>query len=568
MLVPDNMDNRPWIGLSLGLALVATACGVTEPDTDQVCEAGKCDGLPFTDQLKGRQDPIGVFLQSLVDAKVIDASGVYHADRAGEVAPAQDPLFYAKLLSGVARVQNCADSSLLTFALSDDLITGDVGNTFPRVVAAPCGDSDAVGNAFVATIGPADDGDVDFENLEMFAWDATAQKYVFYATTPKAGGNLKFEVEPVRCGGCHTTAHDVDPIAMPRIPIMNELTKPWSHWNAGTGGVSDSFTVPTSLEGKPNWERFGGSKVTAASRFEKIIRDASALRVAPARSKNLFRPAKLEEAMGLLRPLFCDEQVNYVSELNTGEISVDALVSGGIKGVFRSVSATWPYSWYNNDNIQLGSTTEDQRLFVMPVRGMAEITYEAQLQAALSPAHVLALRALDYKHAAFSKFRCDLWRNAWTAFQSKAPALTSRNRDAVKVLFDEIMKQGGMSTRDLASGAFIALDDATAAKAKALRDAIAAGNVSADCATTGFCQIDADGFGKLLEAYVMAIKENRAELQAERDRRVCAVNESVKGAGTHTVDESGDARISNFPSFMKIFTGQATGVSTIPESCP
>src|SRR5258706_360938 len=197
------------------LLVLATACGVTDvpgDDEPQVCEAGHCDTLPFADQLKGRQDPIAKFYQSLLDQKIIDAKGVYHADLANGVEPADNPLFYQKLLTGLTTMRG--------------------------------------------------------------------------------------------------------------TPIMNELPKPWRHWNAGEGSVSESFVVPDSLKGKPNWEKYGAT-AAAASRFEKVIRDANANRVTPARSKQLFKPAKLDDAMGLIRPLFCDEQVNYVSELNTGEVTVD-----------------------------------------------------------------------------------------------------------------------------------------------------------------------------------------------------------------------------------------------------
>jgi hypothetical protein len=559
------MDKSAWIGLSLGLALVTTACGVSEPDSGEVCEEGHCDGLPFADQLKGREDPIAKFLSSLVEANVIDSKGVYHADRASEVAPSNEPLFYTKLVTGLAKVQGCPETSHINYAIVDDLISG---NLYPRLVGTVCSDSELVANAFVATVGtPANDGDVSLDDLEMFAWDATQQKYFFYAVTSDTAGELRLEVEPTRCGKCHTTPTDTDPVGMPRIPIMNELTKPWSHWNAGPGGVSESFAIPDEVKGKTNWERYGSDHVAAASRLEKVIRDANALRITPARSKNLFRPAKLEEAMGLIRPLFCDEQMNYVSELNTGEISLDAVLSGGIKSAFRSIQAAWPYAWFNNDTIQLPPTTEDQRLFLVPVRGVAEVTYEAQLQSALTPNHILALRALDWKKPAFSQFRCDMWKEALTAFQDKSPTLSGRNRDAVKVVFEETMKRAGMSTRNLAAGKFIALDDATGSSVTALKEAVAAGNVPTTCDASAFCEVDANGFGAILETYVAGVVDRRAELQTERDRRVCNVLEQVQPAGGHSV-HGADARIANAPSFIKVLTGETTGVSTAPTNCP
>ena len=47
------------------LLLAASACGTSAPDDGEICEAGHCDGLPFAEQLKGRQDPIAQFLRGL-----------------------------------------------------------------------------------------------------------------------------------------------------------------------------------------------------------------------------------------------------------------------------------------------------------------------------------------------------------------------------------------------------------------------------------------------------------------------------------------------------------------------
>jgi hypothetical protein len=545
------------------LLVLATACSTTdvEDDEPQVCEEGHCDSLPFADQLKGRQDPIAKFFQSLLDKKIIDSKGVYHADLAKDVAPSDDPLFYQKLLSGLISIQGCQPNSLVTYALSDDLIGG---MTFPRVIATVCADNPLVTDQFVATLGHADTtSDLALDKLEMFAWDPTLNRYFFYATAPERKDNLKIEVEPARCGKCHTTATDVDPVAMPRIPIMNELTKPWTHWNAGEGSVSESFIVPDSLVGKPNWEKYGAS-AAAASRFEKVVRDANANRVTPARAKQLFKPAKLDDAMGLIRPLFCDEQVNYVSELNTGEISTDAFVSGGVKGAFRAIQATWPWPWFNNDAVSLPSTTDDKRIFVMPTRGVAEVTFEPQLQSLLSPQHILAVRALDWQKPVFSEFRCAMWTNALAAFHKNAPALSGRNRDAVKVLYEEIMKLAGMSTRDLAAGKFVAVADASEANVKSLKDAVAAGSIPSTC-TGGFCLVDAKGFGDEINKRVTGLVDpaERTALLAERDRRVCFVSKPVTAVGGHTDPAHGDdVRFPNAPSFMRVVSGAKE--STMP----
>jgi hypothetical protein len=552
----------PLARLAAATALLS-ACAA-EPTDNTICEAGKCDGLPFLDQIRGREDPVAQWLRQLAEAGVIDDNGIYRSDRAGGVAPTNEPLFYGKMLAGLATVQGCSPNSLINYAISDDLISGDPDSVFPRLVSTVCSDTnDLVTNAYVATLGnPDENDDLALDELEMFAWDPAAQKYFFYATKG-TDDELEIEVEPARCLKCHLTPRDVDPVGMPRLPIMNELTKPWTHWNAGTGGVSESFLVPVELEGKPKWERFGATS-GAASRFEKVIRDANSLRVTPTRAKQLFRPAKLDEAMGLIRPLFCDEQLNYVTELATGEVPTDAVIAGGIKGAFRGIQAAWPWGWFNNDTLQLPPAAEDQRLFMLPVRGVADITFEPQLQAVLSPQHILAVRALDWKRPAFSEFRCNLWKTAMIELAANPPALTGRNRDAIKVVYEEIMKLGGMSIREIGNGRFVALEDAEAS-AGALRDAVAAGTVPTSC-DRGFCEVDAMGFGSLLDGYVTSLGSRRAELLAERDRRVCMVEETVEPAGAHAQHGPGN-RIPNDPSFLRVPTGSTRGISTVPARC-
>jgi hypothetical protein len=553
-------------------ALLAACADVEAPvDGDGLCEPGKCDGLPFLKQLEGRQDPIALYLRQLGEAGVIDAQGVYHASKGNTVEPKNDPLFYSKVLTGISKVQGCDVNSLINYALSDDLISGDVGNVFPRLISTLCStDAEKSTNAFVATLGvPTEDGDLGLDDLEMFAWDPVAAKYSFYATSPDGDGNLQLEVNPARCKECHETPRDVDSVGMPRLPIMNELTKAWTHWNAGASAVSESFLVPSSLDNKPNWTKYGIQKVGAASRLEKVIRDANALKVAPARAKQLFRPAKIDEAMGLIRPIFCDEQVNYISELQTGEISIDAVVAGGIKSAYRGIQSTWNFPWFNNDIMKLTIAPGDPQVFMVPVRGVADLTFEQQLQGVLSPMHILAVRALDWKRPALSEFRCNLWRTAREAFKTKPPALTGRNRDAVKVLYEEIMKLGGMSTRGIPNGKFVVMDLASEATVKKLKEQIAGGSVSTTCreGAANICETDATGFGALLQAYIdFGESAPRAQLLEERDRRVCNVVNGVLPAETQK-DFGPGIRIPNHPSFFNLKAGATSGNNTVPAGC-
>jgi hypothetical protein len=183
--------------------------------------------------------------------------------------------------------------------------------------------------------------------------------------------------------------------------------------------------------------------------------------------------------------------------------------------------------------------------------------------------HILAVRALDWKRPALSEFRCNLWRNAREAFASKPPMLSGRNRDAVKVLYEEIMKLGGMSTRGIPNGKFMVMDLASDTTIKNLKDGIAAGTVPTTCreGANNICETDAQGFGALLQTYIdVAESASRVQLLAERDRRVCNVVNQVNPAKT-AEDFGAGIRIPNHPSFFMMKQGATSGTRTVPTGC-
>src|SRR5262245_38370665 len=157
-----------WI---LGCALVGVwgAAGLAGCDGDTVedpvaCEGDDCDeGSDLTADIKDRADPIANFLK----AQKVAANGEAKLD-------------FPTVLFGVAKQQGCADSSIKTFIVSDDLIAGEA---FPRLISVTCStDNTKASDFFIAASFEARDasnkptGEIDLRDVEMFAWDATARK--------------------------------------------------------------------------------------------------------------------------------------------------------------------------------------------------------------------------------------------------------------------------------------------------------------------------------------------------------------------------------------------------------
>lgn len=504
---------------ALGLALMSTACAVE--GTSAGCANDKCDGdADFHTQLEGREDPIAGFLR----ASDVEKDGMMSAD-------------YHSALSGVASEMGCDASSIATFALADDLVDD---TQFPRLISVACSGDDARASDFFIAASFKDEatGDVDIRDVEMFAWDATNRKYRFYAFRPAQTDPSKVdvEVEPKRCQQCHQTPSDQIPLGMPMTPIMNEINRPWTHWNAEPGFPSFDYALPEAMESKPNFAKLFAQK-GPASRFEQIIRNGGHLKVAQARLRERRNPASLAETMYMLRPVFCSEQVNYVSEdFDSGVLFSSAVIDPGIRNMFMAIRPDdWAWGWVNGDTMRLDPPASGAGLVQIPVRGNADVTTEQQLVAlrALTPQQVLRVRALDWRKPVFSEFRCGLWRKAQSRFETDAPSLAglSSNAAAMPVVFEAIMKLGDLAL-DAGQDRMIALDDASPEQVEALEQALAGGTLgSATCdGGVGFCSVDLDQFGVMIDQHVQTFENGadpRTPMTAERDRRICHILEPV-----------------------------------------
>jgi hypothetical protein len=519
------------IGLLGSTAALAGGCVV---DTGPSCNGGKCDGTgDFNSQLDGRNDPIARLLRD----SGIGNDGVIRAD-------------YGVIVQEVAKLQGCSETSWKTYVVSDDLIEGEA---FPRLVSTVCSDDPTRASEFFIAASfkdPAED-DVDPRNLEAFAWDATAGVYRFYAGTPEGADSIRVEIEPDRCQECHLTPKDLSRDGMRMTPIMNELTQPWSHWNSQIPMFnpnlnpfpSHDFHVPEQVRTADDFTRYGKDKVGAAADLEQIIRAGHA-RVAGERVKERRNSAAdWRPAMNMLRPLFCEEQIQYATEdFQTGLVNVTALIPGGIRESYRAIRAdNWAWDWVNNQDsrIRMRAPQGLPALSMIPIRGNVDVEYENRLLGvrALTPIQILRVRALDWKRPVFSRLRCGLWQDAAARFNQTAPELNLSGRiaDHMKVLYDLILTVDGTSLSTGSETTFVALDlagpDAASALAAAKRD----GGLTGTCAEGAGCVVDVEKFGAMLDQYVSFFEDSEAdvarrELLRLRDQRLCHVKNNFENA--------------------------------------
>lgn len=508
--------------IALGMALASSGC--TSVGGEASCGADKCDAAgDFLAKLDGRVDPIADFLR----ASAVDAKGLMEGD-------------YKSFVFGVNEKRGCAADSVMTFALSDNLVMDE---PFPRLISVGCSSDDVKASEFFIAASFKDEktGDVDMRDVEMFAWDATNRKYRFYAFKPSEADDSKvaIEVEPKRCQQCHLTPADLVPTGMPMTPIMNEMNRPWTHWNAEPGFTSFEYELPADVMSKPNFSEFMSQHKGPASRFEKIISDGGQLKVAQARLRDRRNPANLDETMNMLRPLFCSEQINYVSEdFNSGVLFSAAVVDPGLRNMYRAIRPdNWSWGWVNGDTMRLPAPSGDSALTQIPVRGNADIVTEQQLVAlrGLTPHQVLRVRALDWKKPVFSDFRCGLWTGAVERFRTKPPSLAglANNAAALPIVFEAIMTLGDSRLHSGQDDHVIAIGDADEATIDALKAALAndmLGSATCNEDGTGFCVADVDQLGVMIDRQMASFEDAsdpRPALAAERMRRICKVLEQV-----------------------------------------
>lgn len=506
--------------MALAGSIGLTACSNSGGPADDCF--GKCDSLGdgVHNVLAERADPIAKYLMGAG----IDDEGFIDGN-------------FTDVLFGLVEIQGCPQESIKTFMVSDDLITG--GEAFPRLVSVGCSEDAAKASEFfmAASFESFEEpGEMDLESIEMFAWDPNRRAYTFYETFPAERGGVRVDPSPVRCQQCHLTPADMAPTAMHMTPIMNELTRPWAHWNAEPGFPSFDFNVPERAVGTESMKTLVEPFKGQADQLETIIR-AGHDKVALARLRERRNPVDIDKAMGLLRPVFCSEQVNYASEdFSSGAIFNTAIIDPGISQAYFQIRPdNWEWAWVNDTVMRLPAPS-GETVKQIPVRGNSDVAVENLLMSTrvLTPHQILRVRALDWKRPVFSEFRCGLWQEAKTNFQFDPPDLTEATRisHAIPILYDGIMKLGPHALAGSDAETIIAVPLADAEPIAGLFSALAAGDVGSDC-SAGFCAISVDDLGVEVQTHyadVLSSEAGRQFLFEERDRRVCHILEQVPSA--------------------------------------
>jgi hypothetical protein len=493
--------------LALLALAVVMACQASEEPLPQ-CVGDQCESAGSRDELlvelEGHGDPIAAFLR--------DA-----ASPSGTLIGS-----YREVIDGIGDELGCARETEKSFVVLSN------AGFIPKTVFTRCSDDPQLASRFFMAVPALHDGvdgvDVDPQDLHLSAWDEEAGTYRTYSTRPRPDGEMGVNVSPDFCLGCHGGPQQLGYWQ----PLMNEMTNPWSGWNAEPGFESQLFDelLDPDIADAPVYQEITGDDVLdSASNLEPIIR-AGIERVNASRVLARQRAAELAGALALVRPLFCDETVNFVSEVHGGgELRSSALVDPALSAHYQSLGLDGGWSWMADTNIRLDpAPSQWEALTLVPVRGESTAAVELSLvsRGVLTAAQAVRVRALDWTRPVLSELRCDLFRRAAARIETGAldAALADLPGDAttadlIPAVYDEVMRlEAGGELVDLVppGGADVvavadAFDQATA-------DALAAGDLAALAVTF-------EELGDLVEAQVDAA--DRDLVRAARDTRACRV---------------------------------------------
>ena len=491
--------------MGMAVLLVVGGCLADEPAPPD-CQQDQCESAQSRDEvleaIEGHGDAIAGYLRDAVTERGTLAGN------------------YRDVLDGVGSALGCAPETERSFVVLSN--TGFI----PKTVFARCADDPQQASRFFLAV-PAvrdagGDTDVDPQVLHLSAWDEQAGTFRIYSTRPVDDGEMGVNVSPSFCLGCHGGPHQL-PYWQ---PLMNEMTNPWSGWNAEPGFRSqlfDEFLDPGIAEGTVYQDLTADELLDSASNLEPIIR-AGIERLNGARLLAREQAPDVDRALALLQPMYCDESINFVSEMHGGgQIRASSVIDPTLAIYLRAggLAVDWP--WANGDDLRLPSApSEWEALTLVPVRGESSLAVEVSLvsRQVLDPLQALRVRALDWTHPVLSEFRCALFRAG--AERIRAGAIDAHiaampdgasTADLVPLAYDEIMK---LATADglvaLAPGAgadVVSIPDAADPEVQAL---LMDGDVSALGAP-------ASEFGALIQTYVDGI--DREDLRAIRQARAC-----------------------------------------------
>lgn len=492
------------------LATLALGCGQSEQKNNQpdTCK-GKCDGINNSEgfaELDDLNDPAATYLKTQVDQY-----GAITGD-------------YRQVLAGVGEQMGCDETQQKTFTI---LLSNK--SNFPRNIVTHCSDSPRKASSFFLST-QSDDGalgDINARDFKIAAWDNDTDRYNLYEIKAEDGPDkpMTVYVNPPQCMTCHGAASNLDAPEVAFTPIMNELTNPWTLWNAEPEFRShrfDDLLNPMVKDAPIYSEMVAGDRLGSASDFETIMRSALD-RVAKARYDERKLPANLDQSLALLRPMFCDEVVNYASENHeSNQIQSNALVDASIANMFVDLKGTdWPYDFVFEDRVRFGDVdNDDEYIAVIPVRGDAMVAYEKRLvsRKILSAMQILRLRALDWQRPVFSEFRCGLYTNNVARLKASPPASDGydTNADWMPVLFEELMK---VSVDDQ----LVHLKPAEEGQLLSVPQVDEADVAELSAQNWDAYLVSVDGFGEAVDLYIADFKSGnqRPALEPERKRRGC-----------------------------------------------
>ncbi len=490
------------------LLLIQTGGCLADEPGEPECQLDQCETAQSRDEvldaIDGHGDAIAAFFREAVTER-----GTLVGD-------------YRDVLDGVGATLGCAPETEKSFVVLSN--TGFI----PKTVFARCADDPQLASRFFLAI-PAvreagDDTDVDPQVLHLSGWDEEAGTFRIYSTRPTDEGEMGINVSPSFCLGCHGGPHQL-PYWQ---PLMNEMTNPWSGWNAEPGFRSqlfDEFLDDGIAEGAVYQDITADDLLDSASNLEPIIR-AGIDRLNGARVLAREREADVERALALLQPLYCDESVNFVSEIHGGgEIRASSLIDPTLASHMRAAGVEDDWPWLAGDDLRLpAAPSEWEALTLVPVRGESTRAVEVSLvsRQVLDPMRALQVRALDWTNPVLSEFRCNLFRAGAArirggAIDEELSALPDGATTAalVPVAYDEIMKletaDGPVALRPPADTDVVAIADATEPD---VQSRLVAGDL------TTFA-ISPSDLGDRIQSYVDSI--DRYDLWVVRQIRACRV---------------------------------------------
>ncbi len=488
-----RQPRRRGHGLLSVCAVLSAACG-DEPGASP-CGELDCslpvDRADLLQQIEGFADPVAMWLR--------DA-----ANDAGDV-----PGDHEDWLAGLRGVLGCDAADERSFVVLSNAAFA------PKAIVAQCADDPVAASRLLAVFEPgAGEDTLDGERFRLAAWDPEAAAFHRYQVAPRGQG-LTVAVEPEFCGSCHGGPFAIEAWT----PIMNEMTNPWAQWNAEPGFESFAFheNFPAGAGGPVYDALTRPGRLDSASNLEPIVR-AGIDRTTAARIAARDAAPTLQGAAALVRPVFCVENANYVSEVHdSGELLQSAVLDPGLRRALAQLEPDADWDFTRDDVLTLPPPPPGGAMVMIAVRGELTVQAEAALlsRGVLAPIDVLRVRALDWTQPFDSALRCQLWHDAVERAEAGALAPADFTDDAAlaRALFDEALRVApGHSLADVGEDVVV-LDDANDEAATA---AVLAGDFAA-------ARLSPRALGDRIDAAIAALASpaGRDAIERERVRRGC-----------------------------------------------